>query len=85
MLYYLTGQKQSRLSQNKGGTEAQIVILSQRVLDLTRHLQKHPRDYASIRGLKKILGQRKRLLGYLNTKDLWKYNQMIQFIKQIDA
>ena len=85
MLYYLTGQKHSRLSKNQGGTEAQIVILSERVLELTRHLKQHPRDYASIRGLKKILGQRRRLLKYLSKYDLAQYNQMIQFMKEINV
>ena len=85
MLDYLNLQEPSRLRENRGCTESQIIFLSKRVVELTHHLREHPRDYSSTRGLKKILGQRKRLLGYLNTKDLWKYNQMIQFIKQIDA
>ena len=85
MLHYLNLQEPSRLIQNRGCTESQIIFLSKRVVELTHHLREHPRDYSSTRGLKKILGQRKRLLSYLNAKDLWKYNQMVQFIKQIDA
>ena len=82
MFKYLTKQYNSRLTQNIGSTESQILLLTKRVIELTVHLQKHKNDYASIRGLKKILGKRKRLLSYLGKKDLWKYNKMVQFLKK---
>jgi small subunit ribosomal protein S15 len=82
MLQYLSKQYNSRLIKNIGSTESQILLLTKRVIELTTHLKKHKSDYASIRGLKKILGKRKRLLFYLNQKDLWKYNKMVQFLKK---
>jgi small subunit ribosomal protein S15 len=82
MLQYLSKQYNSRLINNIGSTESQILLLTKRVIELTTHLQQHKSDYASIRGLKKILGKRKRLLFYLSKQDLWKYNKMVQFLKK---
>jgi small subunit ribosomal protein S15 len=82
MTHYITNTTLSKSSHNIGGTEAQIILLSQRVLELNRHLQTHKKDYSSLRGLKKILGQRKRLLNYLSKNDLWQYQKMIELIKK---
>ena len=56
-----------------GSTEVQVALLSQRISDLTVHLRTHKHDYASRRGLKKLVGQRKRLLKYLNKTDVTRY------------
>jgi len=82
MLKYLSKQYNSRLVNNIGSTESQILLLTKRVIELTTHLKEHKNDYTSIRGLKKILGKRKRLLFYLSKEDLWKYNKMVQFLKK---
>ena len=82
MTNYSSNSLLSRSSQNIGSTETQIIFLSQRVLELNRHLKIHKKDYSSLRGLKKILGQRKRLLNYLSNNDLWQYQKMIELIKK---
>ena len=48
-----------------GSPEVQIALLSKRIKDLTAHLQQHPKDHHSRRGLYKMIGQRKSLLKYL--------------------
>nr|WKT08375.1 ribosomal protein S15 [Mesostigma viride] len=60
-----------------GSTQVQVSLLSSRVAQLTKHLNNHKNDYSSQRGLKKILGQRKRLLKYLFVKDPLGYNNLI--------
>lgn len=83
MNHYLPNTTLPKSSNNIGGTEAQVILLSQRVLGLNKHLKIHKKDYSSLRGLKKILGQRKRLLNYLFENDLWQYKRMIELIKQM--
>ena len=56
-----------------GSTEVQVALLTRRIKDLTAHLKVHKHDYASTRGLKKLVGQRRQLLKYLNKKDYNRY------------
>ncbi|CAM6032319.1 unnamed protein product (chloroplast) [Sphagnum compactum] len=60
-----------------GSVEFQISSLTNRVSKLTFHLKLHGRDYSSQRGLWKILGKRKRLLGYLSQKNSACYEDLI--------
>lgn len=62
---------------NPGCTEAQIFILTEKVVRLSSHLKNHNKDFSSQRGLKKILGQRKRLLTYLYRQDNIRYENLI--------
>nr|YP_005353005.1 ribosomal protein S15 [Mankyua chejuensis]ADZ48037.1 ribosomal protein S15 [Mankyua chejuensis]AJJ48668.1 ribosomal protein S15 [Mankyua chejuensis] len=55
----------SSLITKEGSVEFQINNLTNRVLRLTFHLKQHSKDYSSQRGLRKILGKRKRLLAHL--------------------
>ena len=59
-----------------GSPEIQIALLTRRVKDLTVHLKSHKHDYASTRGLKKLVGQRNRLMKYLNKKDVNRYRSL---------
>lgn len=61
---------------NVGSTEAQIHFLSEKVVQLTLHLKQHKKDFSSQRGLKIILGKRKRLLLYLLKEDFTKYQNI---------
>lgn len=65
------------VKENPGSTEAQICILTQKVARLTSHLKMHNKDYSSQRGLRKILGKRKRLLAYLYRQDTLRYDKLI--------
>jgi small subunit ribosomal protein S15 len=61
-----------------GSSEVQIALLTKRVEDLTNHLAKNPKDFATRRGLLKLVGKRKRLLNYLNKKDHVQYLEIIK-------
>lgn len=60
-----------------GSPEVQVALLSHRILYLTEHLKIHKKDHASRRGLLILVGQRRRLLNYLKTKDMQRYRDLI--------
>ena len=61
-----------------GSPEVQVALLTERINELNGHLQIHKKDHHSRRGLLKMVGQRRALLRYLKSKDLSKYNTLIQ-------
>jgi small subunit ribosomal protein S15 len=61
-----------------GSAEVQIAILSERIKNLTEHLQTHKKDVHSRRGLLVMVGQRRRLLDYLKNKHRPRYDTIIQ-------
>jgi small subunit ribosomal protein S15 len=60
-----------------GSPEVQIALLTTRINDLTDHLRTHRHDHHSRRGLLKLVGQRRRLLAYLQKKDVERYRATI--------
>jgi small subunit ribosomal protein S15 len=60
-----------------GSPEVQVAILTRRIQDLTRHLAENKHDNHSRRGLLKMVGQRRRMLKYLNHKDPERYRTLI--------
>ncbi len=60
-----------------GSTTYQVALLTQRILDLTEHLQLHKKDFSSRRGLLKLVSQRRKLLDYLKRKNEEKYQELI--------
>jgi small subunit ribosomal protein S15 len=61
-----------------GSPEVQVAILSERISYLTEHFKVHAKDHHSRRGLLKLVGQRRRLLDYLKSKDSERYSELIQ-------
>ena len=61
-----------------GSPEVQIGILSERIDVLTEHLKEHNKDHHSRRGLLKMVGQRRRLLKYLQTHDVERYRTVVK-------
>ena len=61
-----------------GSPEVQIALITRRVSDLTEHLKTHKHDHASRVGLKKLVGQRTRLLKYVKGKDVERYRSIIK-------
>ena len=61
-----------------GSPEVQVAMLTQRITDLTAHLQIHKHDHHSRRGLLLLVGQRRRLLGYLQRIDIERYRSLIE-------
>ena len=60
-----------------GSPEVQVALLTDRINDLTEHLQTHPKDHHSRRGLLKLVGHRRRLLNYLDNNDVECYRSLI--------
>ena len=60
-----------------GSPEVQIALLSARIAHLTEHLRGHKKDHHSRRGLLMLVGQRRRLLNYLQKKDVDRYRSLI--------
>lgn len=61
-----------------GSPEVQVALLSKRIKDLTEHLKDHKHDHHSRRGLLLLVGQRRRLLGYLQEVDIARYRSLIE-------
>ena len=60
-----------------GSPEVQVAVLTRRIAHLTEHLREHKHDYHSRRGLLKMVGKRRRLLKYLQKKDVERYRSLI--------
>jgi small subunit ribosomal protein S15 len=63
---------------DSGSTEVQVALLSARISHLTEHFKSHKQDHHSRRGLLKLVNQRKRLLGYLKSRDSARYQSLIE-------
>ncbi len=64
--------------EDTGSSEVQIALLTRRISDLTEHLKAHKNDMHSRRGLLKLVGQRRRQLGYLQKKSPQRYRDLIR-------
>lgn len=66
-----------RSENDTGSPEVQIALLTDRINHLNAHLSVHKKDHHSRRGLLKMIGQRRNLLGYLKAKDIERYRALI--------
>ena len=64
-----------------GSADVQIALLTERINQLTDHLQKNLKDHSSRRGLLMMVGQRRRLLDYLHTTDNGRYQSITKKLK----
>lgn len=69
---FATGQNDT------GSAPVQIAVLSERIKNLTEHMQTHKKDFHSRRGLLVMVGQRRRLLDYVKKKDQTQYEALIK-------
>ena len=67
----------AREKNDTGSAEVQIALLTERINELTDHLRVHKKDDHSRRGLLIMVGKRKRLLKYLENKDVQRYRDII--------
>jgi small subunit ribosomal protein S15 len=67
-----------RADGDTGSPEVQVALLTDRIIHLTDHLREHKHDFSTRRGLLKLVGQRRRQLRYLSTKDVARYHALIQ-------
>jgi small subunit ribosomal protein S15 len=63
--------------EDTGSPEVQVAVLTRRIAHLTEHLREHKHDFHSRRGLLKLVGRRRRLLTYLQKKDVERYRTLI--------
>lgn len=64
-----------------GSADVQIAVLTERIHNLTQHMQSHKKDFHSRRGLLMMVGQRRRLLDYVKRKDLNRYESLLKRLK----
>jgi small subunit ribosomal protein S15 len=70
----------AKFAQHEGDTgspEVQVALLTERISHLTEHFKVHAKDHHSRRGLLKLVGQRRRLLDYLKSKNVDRYRGLI--------
>ena len=70
--------KFGRDANDTGSTQVQVALLTARINHLTEHLREHKKDHHSRRGLLMLVGQRRRLLNYLQRDDLEAYRSLIR-------
>ncbi len=61
-----------------GSPEVQVALLTQRIQHLTEHFATHKQDHHSRRGLLKLVNQRRKMLDYLKSKSLTRYQDLIK-------
>ena len=81
---YLTTEKKQTIfanfggkAENTGSIEAQIALLTERISSISKHLQSNKKDFDTHSGLMHMVGQRKRLLTYLQKKELQGFRALI--------
>ena len=67
-----------RSGTDTGSPEVQVAILTEHIRNLTEHLKVHRKDYTSRRGLLMMVGQRRKLLRYLRSRDAGRYQNIVQ-------
>jgi small subunit ribosomal protein S15 len=85
MAVYLTQEKKDEIfaeyggsKDNTGSTKGQIALFTYRIKELSEHLKVHRKDHSCRRTLLSLVGKRKRLLTYLQKKDLQGYRDLIE-------
>jgi small subunit ribosomal protein S15 len=74
-------QKFAREKGDTGSPEVQIALLSNAIEKLAAHLKEHKKDVHSRKGLLGMVAKRRRLVNYLRTKDVERYNTLIKELK----
>ncbi len=82
---YLTTEKKADIfktfggkAENTGSIEAQIALVTERIANISKHLQANNKDFSTHRGLMQLVGKRKSLLSYLQKHDLEGYRALIE-------
>ncbi len=70
-------EEHQKHASDTGSPEVQIALLTSRIIELTGHLKTHKKDHASRLGLLRMVGQRRRLLRYVQNQDVARYREII--------
>jgi len=71
-------KEHARTKGDTGSPEVQVAILSERITTLTEHFKSHKKDNHSRQGLLKMVSQRRRLLDYVKSRDVARYQSLIE-------
>ncbi len=74
-------RKFAKSASDTGATSVQVAFLTDRIGSLTEHLKSHKKDYSSHRGLLRLVGQRRRLLTYLKSRNLDAYGKLLKALE----
>jgi small subunit ribosomal protein S15 len=74
-------QAYARQAGDTGSVEVQVALLTQRIQELTAHLETHRKDFHSRRGLISMANKRRKLLEYLKRTELERYRELIKRLK----
>lgn len=69
-------EENKRAANDTGSPEVQVALLTERIVNLSNHMQTHKKDIASRRGLLKMVAQRRKLLDYLHRTDQQRYSEL---------
>ena len=64
--------------QDSGSTEVQVALLTEKINNITEHLEGHPQDHSCRQGLQQLVGKRNTLLDYLGDQDVSRYNELVE-------
>ena len=70
--------KHSLHPKDTGSHQVQVAVLTERISELSKHLETHPKDNHSRRGLLMMVGKRRKLLNYLKTSDKKNYEELLE-------
>jgi small subunit ribosomal protein S15 len=70
-------EKHQQAEADTGSADVQVALMTARITYLTTHMKEHPKDYASRRGLLRLVGQRRRLLKFISGRDPARYRALI--------
>ncbi len=68
----------ARAKKDTGSSEVQIAILTERIVNLTDHMQTNKKDFHSRRGLLQMVAKRRKLLDYLKNTDVSRYTEILK-------
>ncbi|MFZ1081797.1 MAG: 30S ribosomal protein S15 [Candidatus Kryptoniota bacterium] len=71
-------KKYGKSANDSGSTEVQVAILTKRINELSEHFESHKGDHHSRTGLLKMVGKRRRLLDYLQSKNMDRYRKVVE-------
>jgi small subunit ribosomal protein S15 len=74
-------KKHGKSEKDSGTAEGQVALFTERINHLTEHLKKNQHDFATERSLIIMVGKRKKLLKYLEAKDIERYRAIIKLLK----
>jgi len=74
-------KKYGKSEKDSGSAEGQVALFTERINHLTEHLKKNQKDFATERSLIIMVGKRKKLLKYIEAKDIERYRAIIKTLK----